>query len=228
MPSAPVKPANCTMSVPETNACSPAPRSTTVFTEGSVSTRSHASVQTLVHRPGHGVARGDPVEGDDQRRALLRHRRSRHRGRALPLTAAATEDALVEDPSAVELMDRTILDLSRQKIEYAVLGEMLHDDPDALLFVSSTGDDLPPLRALLDRFTAAWARHGHGHHPAARRDPRPAGPRRSATWSPSSAARLLRARRRPHPLGVQPRTVRRRAVRGDVRRQGELRSRPRG
>jgi FAD/FMN-containing dehydrogenase/Fe-S oxidoreductase len=76
----------------------------------------------------------------------------------------ATEDALACEPAAVELMDRTILDLSRQKIEYAALGSILHDDPDALLFVSFSGDDEAALRGQLDRLTALWARHGHGYH----------------------------------------------------------------
>ncbi len=84
--------------------------------------------------------------------------------RSTAAAIAATEDALVEDPSAVELMDRTILDLSRQKIEYAALGDILHDDPDALLFVSFTGEDPRELGASLDRLTATWARHKHGYH----------------------------------------------------------------
>ncbi|HWN31481.1 MAG TPA: FAD-linked oxidase C-terminal domain-containing protein, partial [Pseudonocardia sp.] len=78
----------------------------------------------------------------------------------------ATEDALACDPSAVELMDRTILELSRQKIEYAALGSILHGDPEALLFVSFTADmaDDPEPGAQLDRLIALWARHGHGYH----------------------------------------------------------------
>ena len=54
----------------------------------------------------------------------------------------ATTDALSCDPAQVELMDKTILDLSRRKIEYADLGHSLVGDPAALLFVSFTGDDL--------------------------------------------------------------------------------------
>ncbi|PXY30092.1 FAD-binding oxidoreductase [Prauserella sp. PE36] len=81
-----------------------------------------------------------------------------------PAAIAATEDALACDPSAVELMDRTILDLSRQKIEYASLGSILEGDPDALLFVSFTGDDLDELVGRLRRLTAAWRKHGHGYH----------------------------------------------------------------
>ncbi len=77
---------------------------------------------------------------------------------------AATEDALACDPAAVELMDRTILDLSRQKIEYAALGTILHGDPDALLFVSFTGDDERQLLGQLDRLKSLWRKHNHGYH----------------------------------------------------------------
>ena len=76
----------------------------------------------------------------------------------------ATEDALACDPAAVELMDRTILDLSRQKIEYADLGRTLHGDPEALLFVSFSGDDERQLLAQLDRLSRLWSTHGHGYH----------------------------------------------------------------
>jgi len=77
---------------------------------------------------------------------------------------AATEDALACDPSQVELMDKTILDLSRQRIEYADLGRSLGGDPAALLFVSFTGDDEKALVADLERLDARWRRHGHGYH----------------------------------------------------------------
>ncbi|MGW2346622.1 FAD-binding and (Fe-S)-binding domain-containing protein [Streptomyces sp. NPDC001661] len=76
----------------------------------------------------------------------------------------ATEDALGLDPSAVEMMDRTILDLSRQKIEYASLGSILEGDPEALLFVSFTGDDEAELIGRLQELTGLWKRHGHGYH----------------------------------------------------------------
>ncbi|MGY0489895.1 FAD-binding and (Fe-S)-binding domain-containing protein [Streptomyces sp. WG-D5] len=76
----------------------------------------------------------------------------------------ATEDALGLDPAAVEMMDRTILDLSRQKIEYASLGSILEGDPEALLFVSFTGDDEAELIGRLQTLTALWKRHGHGYH----------------------------------------------------------------
>nr|WP_042195192.1 FAD-binding and (Fe-S)-binding domain-containing protein [Kibdelosporangium sp. MJ126-NF4]CEL21776.1 Glycolate dehydrogenase, subunit GlcD [Kibdelosporangium sp. MJ126-NF4]CTQ92556.1 Glycolate dehydrogenase (EC 1.1.99.14), subunit GlcD [Kibdelosporangium sp. MJ126-NF4] len=77
---------------------------------------------------------------------------------------AATTDALSCEPAQVELMDRTILDLSRQKIEYAGLGDILEGDPDALLFVSFSGDDEEALIAKLDQLTDLWKRHSHGYH----------------------------------------------------------------
>ncbi|GIJ49181.1 oxidoreductase [Virgisporangium aliadipatigenens] len=76
----------------------------------------------------------------------------------------ATADALACDPAAVELMDRTILDLSRQRIEYAGLGRILHGDPEALLFVSFSGDDEGQLRGAVDRLARLWERHRHGYH----------------------------------------------------------------
>ncbi|MFI6535680.1 FAD-binding and (Fe-S)-binding domain-containing protein [Nonomuraea sp. NPDC050547] len=77
---------------------------------------------------------------------------------------AATEDALACDPAQVELMDKTILDLSRQKIEYAGLGDILKGDLAALLFVSFSGDDRDHLTAKLDEVSRSWKRNGHGYH----------------------------------------------------------------
>jgi FAD/FMN-containing dehydrogenase/Fe-S oxidoreductase len=83
---------------------------------------------------------------------------------SVPEAIAATEDALSLDPAQVEMMDRTILDLSRRKIEYADLGKSLQGDPDALLFVSFTGDGEEPLAAKLDELDTLWKSHGHGYH----------------------------------------------------------------
>ncbi|MBW0107086.1 FAD-binding oxidoreductase, partial [Pseudonocardia sp. KRD-291] len=77
---------------------------------------------------------------------------------------SATQDALSCDPNQVELMDRTILDLSRRKIEYADLGNHLVGDPQALLFVSFSGDDEQALAAKMDQVAELWERHGHGYH----------------------------------------------------------------
>ncbi len=76
----------------------------------------------------------------------------------------ATEDALACQPAAVELLDRTIIELSRQKIEYRSLGTMLHGDPQALLFVTFFGDTLAEAVAGLDRLEQGWRAHRHGYH----------------------------------------------------------------
>ena len=76
----------------------------------------------------------------------------------------ATEDALACQPAAVELLDRTIIELSRRKIEYASLGSILHGDPEALLFVTFVGDTPAEAVAGLDRLAEAWRAHGHGYH----------------------------------------------------------------
>jgi FAD/FMN-containing dehydrogenase/Fe-S oxidoreductase len=76
----------------------------------------------------------------------------------------ATQDALADEPAAVELLDRTILDLSRQKLEYASLGSILQGDPEALLFVTFSGDTQDEAIAGLDRLAARWLAHGHGYH----------------------------------------------------------------
>ena len=98
------------------------------------------------------------------------------RGRALHVRAQAaieaTEDALTCDPAPVEMIDRTILDLSRQKIEYAELGASLEGDPEALLFVSFTGDDRDA--SWPAGWTASvelWARTGTATTPCARVTP---------------------------------------------------------
>jgi FAD/FMN-containing dehydrogenase/Fe-S oxidoreductase len=76
----------------------------------------------------------------------------------------ATEDALACQPAAVELLDRTILELSRRKIEYQALGSILHGDPEALLFVTFVGDTQAEAVAGLDRLDERWQAHGHGYH----------------------------------------------------------------
>lgn len=76
----------------------------------------------------------------------------------------ATMDALGCEPAQVELMDKTILDLSRQKIEYADLGSSLVGDPAALLFVSFTGDDRDEVLGRLDHLLEVWQEKGHGYH----------------------------------------------------------------
>jgi FAD/FMN-containing dehydrogenase/Fe-S oxidoreductase len=97
-------------------------------------------------------------------------RRPRHRVIAVGhFTSAehaieATGDALACDPAAVELIDRTILELSRQKLEYRALGSILHGDPDALLFVTFFGDTEAEAAAGIDRLDRRWREHGHGYY----------------------------------------------------------------
>ena len=83
---------------------------------------------------------------------------------SVPQAIAATGDALSLQPAQVEMMDRTILDLSRTKIEYADLGRSLVGDPEALLFVSFTGDTEEELTKRLDELDALWQSHEHGYH----------------------------------------------------------------
>ena len=82
---------------------------------------------------------------------------------SVPAAIEATEPALECGPAAVELLDRTILDLSRSKIEYRALGSILRGDPDALLFVTFFGDTLAEAVGGLDRLDRAWQRGGHGY-----------------------------------------------------------------
>jgi FAD/FMN-containing dehydrogenase/Fe-S oxidoreductase len=77
---------------------------------------------------------------------------------------AATEDALACEPAAVELIDHTILELSRQKLEYRALGSILHGDPGALLFVTFFGDTEAAAAAGIDRLERSWRNHRHGYH----------------------------------------------------------------
>src|SRR5580693_4548014 len=83
---------------------------------------------------------------------------------SVPAAIEATEDALACQPAAVELLDRTIIELSRQKIEYRSLGSILHGDPQALLFVTFFGDTQAEAIAGLDRLDERWRAHGHGYH----------------------------------------------------------------
>ena len=77
---------------------------------------------------------------------------------------AATDDALELGAAAVEMIDRTILELSRSKLEYRRMSETLEGDPEALLFVTFFGDSAEEATDKLDRLEAAWRTHEHGYH----------------------------------------------------------------
>jgi FAD/FMN-containing dehydrogenase/Fe-S oxidoreductase len=77
---------------------------------------------------------------------------------------AATQDALDLEAAAIEMIDATILELSRSKLEYARMAETIQGEPGALLFVTFFGDTPAEAGAQLDRLEAAWREHGHGYH----------------------------------------------------------------
>ena len=83
-------------------------------------------------------------------------------------------------------MDKTILDLSRRKIEYADLGKSLVGDPAALLFVSFTGDDRDEVQRQLDALIDLWTANGHGYHTLRAVTAAAAGQRCSRFASPAS------------------------------------------
>ena len=83
---------------------------------------------------------------------------------SLAAAIAATEDALELKAAAIEMIDRTILELSRSKHEYRALSETIEGDPAALLFVTFFGDTVEEARNKVDTLERTWATHGHGYH----------------------------------------------------------------
>ncbi|HWP35355.1 MAG TPA: FAD-linked oxidase C-terminal domain-containing protein [Thermodesulfobacteriota bacterium] len=76
---------------------------------------------------------------------------------------AATEDALACRPAAVELLDKTILDLARRSREFDRIASFVQGDPGALLFVEFYGDSEAEALAALDRLEARWRAGRHGY-----------------------------------------------------------------
>jgi FAD/FMN-containing dehydrogenase/Fe-S oxidoreductase len=77
---------------------------------------------------------------------------------------AATGEALARQAGSVELLDRTILDLSKTRLDHAGLGRILSGTPEALLFVEFFADDDTEAAARVDDLARAWAAKGHGYH----------------------------------------------------------------
>jgi FAD/FMN-containing dehydrogenase/Fe-S oxidoreductase len=75
---------------------------------------------------------------------------------SLAAAIAATDAALALEPAAVELIDRTIVDLARSKLEYRRLTDRLAGEPDALLYVTFFGDDAPAKLGELERSWDAY------------------------------------------------------------------------
>jgi len=72
----------------------------------------------------------------------------------------ATPEALSHDPSAVELVDDTIVSRCRDSIGYASLVEFVQGDPGALLLVEVEGGSDAEVAAALDTIGAAMVRPG--------------------------------------------------------------------
>jgi FAD/FMN-containing dehydrogenase/Fe-S oxidoreductase len=74
---------------------------------------------------------------------------------------AATQELVKTDPVAVELVDRTMLDLSRRNPSFApTIGRFVRGEPDAILLVEFSGDDERTLREKLDELDEQMARLG--------------------------------------------------------------------
>ena len=74
---------------------------------------------------------------------------------------AATKELVKANPVAVELVDRTMLDLARRNPAFAPIVERyVRGEPDAILLVEFTGDDEPALREKLDELDERMAELG--------------------------------------------------------------------
>ncbi|MCB0108738.1 MAG: FAD-binding oxidoreductase, partial [Caldilineaceae bacterium] len=76
----------------------------------------------------------------------------------------ATPIILAHAPSAVELVDRLLLDATRGKIEFEPLRDFIQGDPDAVLLVEFYGESAAELPPRLDRLEADLQQRGLGYH----------------------------------------------------------------
>ena len=72
----------------------------------------------------------------------------------------STAEILATGPTAIELVDKYILDLTRQSLEYARQMTFVRGDPGALLFVEYYGETRQELTDKLDRLQARLTRLG--------------------------------------------------------------------
>ena len=68
------------------------------------------------------------------------------------------------EPAAVEMIDRTILELSRSKLEYAQMAEPARGRPGRAAVRHVLRRHEAEVARELDRLEAAWREHGHGYH----------------------------------------------------------------
>ncbi len=75
----------------------------------------------------------------------------------------ATPVILQHDPSAVELMDRTLLEMTRGKLEFEPLRDFIVGDPGAVLIVEFMGESRDELPERIDRLEADLRCRGLSH-----------------------------------------------------------------
>ena len=103
--------------------------------------------------------------------------RPRHRGlaavhfRTLVDAAEATVAILEHEPSAVELVDDTIVRRCRENAGYRELVEFVQGEPGALLLVEFYGDSTEELDGRLERLAAELQRRGFGYATVTTTDP---------------------------------------------------------
>jgi FAD/FMN-containing dehydrogenase/Fe-S oxidoreductase len=76
----------------------------------------------------------------------------------------ATPVILEHDPSAVELMDRRLLEMTRGKIEYEPLRDFIVADPGAVLIVEFMGESRDDLPRRIDRLESDLRERGLSQH----------------------------------------------------------------
>ena len=77
---------------------------------------------------------------------------------------AATPHILLHEPSAVEVMDRYILDSTRLNADASRLRAFLQGDPEAVLLIEFYGERLEEMKPRLDVLEADLRRRGVGYH----------------------------------------------------------------
>ena len=77
---------------------------------------------------------------------------------------SATPAILEHGPSAVELIDRFMLDKTRGRVEFEPLRDFIHGDPGAVLLVEFFGQAPDELRAKIDRLEADLDARGLGNY----------------------------------------------------------------
>src|SRR5205823_12625210 len=77
---------------------------------------------------------------------------------------AATPAILQHGPSAVELIDRFILDTTRGKTEFEALRDFVQGDPAAVLFVEFISDNPNEPRERIEQLDRTLKAAGLGYH----------------------------------------------------------------